>query len=90
VVSPMQNPTMSFAFGSGTSSYTRNLPLTQTLTSHEFYTKADGPYLWTNIQTNQVGLDEITVRIDDLQITPYIKTEIQDYQVGLTCEHRTT
>ena len=79
---PMQNPTMSFAFGSGTSSYTRSLPLTQTLTSHEFYTKADGPYLWTNIQTNQVGLDEISVLIDDLQITPYIKTEIQDYQVG--------
>ena len=79
---PMQNPTMSFAFGSSTSSFTRNLPLSETSTTHEFYTKADGPYLWVNVQTNQPGSDDIGALIEDLQITPYIKTAVQDYQVG--------
>lgn len=79
---PVQNPTMSFAFGSSTSSYTRTIPLQTTQTSYEFFTKADGPYLWVGMQTSQsVGVSGVAL-MDDLQIIPYIKTEIQDYQVG--------
>lgn len=78
----LQNPTMSFAFGSSTSSYTRIIPLQTTQTSYEFFTKADGPYLWVGMQTSQsVGVPGVAL-MDDLQIIPYIKTQIQDYQVG--------
>ena len=35
-----------------------------------------------DVQTNQPGSDDIGALIEDLQITPYIKTAVQDYQVG--------
>lgn len=78
----LQNPTMSLGFGSSTSSYVRNIALTGTMTSYEFFTKADGPYLWANVQTSQSLGSGSRAIMSNLQIIPYIKTGVQDYQVG--------
>ena len=76
------NPTLYFKFGSVSSSYGQDITLTTTQTSYTIYTKADGPYLAVLLNTSQSSTTNALMELDSLRIVPYIRTEIQDYQVG--------
>ncbi|CAB4143506.1 hypothetical protein UFOVP450_155 [uncultured Caudovirales phage] len=76
------NPTFYFKFGSTSSSYTQDVTLTPTQTSYTIITKADGPYLAIMLNTSQSSTSAATMDLDNLRVVPYIKTAVQDYQVG--------
>lgn len=76
------NPTFYFKFGSTSSSYSRDITLTGTQTSYTIFTKADGPYLVIALNTSQSSVSSANMELDNLRVVPYVKTAVQDYQVG--------
>ncbi len=77
------NPSMSIAFGSSASAYTYTLPIASTQTAYNYLSRADGPYLYVQMQSSQSSfVGSVSLTIDNLVVTPYIQTAVQDYQVG--------
>lgn len=80
-----QDPNLYLGFGSTTSSYRQvvTTPTSLTPTFYQIFTKADGPYLTITADTSQSSSPvSVQYEIKDLKVIPYIKTEMQDYQVG--------
>ncbi len=76
------NPIFYFKFGNTASAYAQDITLTTTQTAYTIFTKADGPYLAILLNTSQSSFSSATMELDNLKIVPYVKTEVQDYQVG--------
>ena len=76
-------PRLQVAFGSSGSIYNSTITLTTTQTSYTYMTRADGPYLYVQMQSSQsAAMGNATMSIDALKVIPYHEAAIQDYQVG--------
>lgn len=80
-----QDPNLYLRFGSLSSSYSQIVtpPTSLTPTFYQIFTKADGPYLTITADTSQSSSPtSVQYEIANLKVVPYIKTAVQDYQVG--------